>query len=253
MLKKADGDLSAAIKFTLTGLLLSVLCIFFGYCAEKMNISENGKSEDVFSEKDAVKVIIDAGHGGIDGGAVGEDGTLEKNLNLEVAKKVSLMLSANGTENVMTRTEDVLLYDLFGDFPSGGKKKMYDLKNRVRFAEEYENAVFVSIHMNSFPDNSLSGLQVYYSANSGKSEILAENVQNYVRIYLQNENKREIKRATDSIYILDRIKIPAVLIECGFISNSSEREQLKNDEYQNKLALVISSAVSEYVSCERDF
>lgn len=251
MRKTKSEAILPTLKFIFVGILVSVLCLILGYCADKADtkdsIAEDGSVLSSEDDAERVRVIIDAGHGGMDGGAVGADGTLEKDLNLLLSELVYDILSANGIPSVMTRTEDVLLYDLFGDFPEGGKKKMYDLKNRVRFAENYEGAVFVSIHMNSFPDKTLTGLQVYYSPNDKGSEILANSVQRTVGEYLQKDNKREIKPATDSIYILDRIKIPAILIECGFISTETERELLKTHEYRQKLALLIASAVTNYV------
>lgn len=233
--------------FVLLSILLSAIALILGWGA----IFFSPKIEDTLAENEPkpVRVIIDAGHGGEDGGAVGVDGTLEKNLNLSVSEIIYDILSSAGVSCVMTRTEDIMLYDMYDDLSDyKGHKKVYDLKNRLRFAEEYEDAVFVSIHMNSFSVEKYSGLQVYYSPNHRSSEVLAECVRASVQTYLQTDNERETKPAGSSIYILNRIKIPAILIECGFLSNREECKLLGEDDYRQKLALTISSAVIEYVA-----
>lgn len=191
-------------------------------------------------------VVIDAGHGGEDGGAIGKDGTLEKDLNLEIALKLSDMLEASGINVVMTRTEDIMLYDRNVDYK--GRKKMLDLLSRLKTGENTENSIFVSIHMNSFPQEKYSGLQVYYSDNNPSSVILAEVIQSMAKTYLQNDNERRVKASSGNIYILDRITRPAVLVECGFISNTEECKLLGDDEYQQKLALVIFTSITKYIS-----
>ena len=191
-------------------------------------------------------IVIDAGHGGEDGGASGADGTLEKDLNLTVAKGVAQILTAAGYDVRLTRTDDRLLYDLYGDLTDyTGHKKTYDLKNRLRFANEAEAALLVSIHMNKFPEAKYSGLQVYYS-DSGKAA--ADLVQTYAKRYLQPQNERETKRAGSSIYLLSRAEMPAIMIECGFLSNPEELSALTSPDYQKKLALTIAAAIAESVT-----
>ena len=191
-------------------------------------------------------IVIDAGHGGEDGGASGEDGTREKDLNLTVAKGVAQILTAAGYDVRPTRTDDRLLYDLYGDLTDyTGHKKTYDLKNRLRFANEAEAALLVSIHMNKFSEAQYSGLQVYYS-DSGKAA--AELVQTYAKRYLQPLNDREPKRAGSAIYLLSRAEMPAIMIECGFLSNPEELSALTTLDYQKKLALTIAAAIAESVT-----
>ena len=120
-------------------------------------------------------VVLDAGHGGEDGGAVSASGVFEKDLNLSIAKKLEKLLTSCGISVVMTRTEDVLLYDKTVDYH--GRKKALDLAARRKITEETENAIFVSIHMNAFPASQYSGLQVWYSPNNSHSKILAQSVQ----------------------------------------------------------------------------
>lgn len=199
---------------------------------ETVNIAEN-----------KFTIVIDAGHGGIDGGAVGACGELEKDYNLSVAKKIEALCKVVGVKCVMTRSEDKLVVD-----ESVKKKlKMHDLKNRVEIAENAEHPIFLSIHMNNFPDKKYSGLQVWYSPNDERSSSLAAIIQVYAKTFLDESNARETKKATSSIYVLDRLQVPAVLVECGFMSNDEEREKLGSDEYQTKLAAVIFSAVCEFM------
>ena len=196
-------------------------------------------------KRKTLTLIIDAGHGGEDGGTVGVNGEFEKDLNLKIAFALRDMALSAGYDTVMTRTEDILLYDRNVDYK--GRKKALDLLARVKIAEKYEDAIFVSIHMNAFPENKYSGLQVYYSKNHPLSEDIAKDIQNGVRLSLQNENNRKIKPAGSNIYLLDRITIPSVLVECGFLSNPEECAKLSIDDYQQKLALSIFLSVSKYL------
>ena len=190
-------------------------------------------------------IIIDAGHGGEDGGAVSKSGILEKELNLSISKKLCDIFRAAGFEVVMTRETDTMLYDKSADYK--GRKKELDLGKRVEIANSYENAIFISIHMNSFPNAKYSGLQVYYSKNHQDSAEIAENIQSLVRDSLQKENNRKTKSAGQNIFVLDRIRIPAVLIECGFPSNAEECQRLTDEEYQKKLSLAIFLSVAKYI------
>lgn len=191
-------------------------------------------------------IVLDPGHGGEDGGASGSDGTPEKELNLSVATAVGDILTAAGYDVRLTRTDDRLLYGLYGDLSDyTGHKKTYDLRNRLRFAKEADAALFVSIHMNKFTDPQYSGLQVYYSQNLPQSRTAADLVQKYAKTYLQPENSRETKPAGSAIYLLSRSEMPALLIECGFLSNEEELARLKDPAYRQKLALTVACAVAE--------
>ncbi len=190
------------------------------------------------------RIIIDAGHGGEDGGAVAPDGTCEKDINLNVAKYACALLQSLGFECTLTRDDDVMLSD-----GEGSGKKMRDLKNRVALTEE-SDCIFVSIHQNKFPQQSCSGAQVYYSKNDIRSEKLASVLQDGIREYLQKQNTRQIKRAGSEIFVLDRCAVPAVLVECGFLSNPAELELLKTEEYQKKLGCTIALSVVDFLSGE---
>ena len=188
-------------------------------------------------------IVIDAGHGGEDGGTIGKSGVLEKDLNLAIALLLDEQLRACGVRTVMTRTEDILLYDPTSDYR--GQKKVQDLASRRRIAEEQKNAVFVSIHMNAFPQEKYSGLQVYYSKNSPDSLRLAEAIREQICASLQASNHRAAKPAGSEIYLLDRLSCPAVLVECGFLSNTAECKRLEDTAYQKQLALCLCTSILE--------
>ena len=194
-----------------------------------------------------ITLVIDAGHGGEDGGAVAPDGTLEKDINLSVASQTAQILKSNGFNVILTREEDKMLSS--SEF--SGKKKQSDLTARVEITNSYENPIFISIHMNKFPDSRCKGAQVYYSKNNNDSKELAKIFQNAIQKNLQSDNKREIKEATSAIYVLNNLNCPAVLIECGFLSNPSDLQNLKNEDYQKKLSVVISAAIMNGVINER--
>ncbi len=195
------------------------------------------------SENERNIVIIDAGHGGEDPGAVGSNGIYEKDLNLSIAKTLGADLEASGFSVIYTRTDDRLLYN--ADENIKGLRKISDLKNRCKVAAEYPEAIFVSIHMNSYGSAKYSGLQVYYSENNPKSEILASSVQSAVRVELQKDNERVIKSG-DGIYILKNTTNPSILVECGFLTNPEECEKLSQKEYQKRLSLAIVCGIINY-------
>ena len=187
-------------------------------------------------------IIIDAGHGGEDCGAIGHNGVYEKDLNFAVAQTLGRELEELGYTVVYTRTEDKLLYTEAENIK--GLKKIYDLKNRVKIAENYSNAIFISIHMNSFSDPKYSGLQVFYSKNNEESYHLAASIQSQVKEKIQPKNTRSI-RAGDGLYLMENISCPAVLIECGFLSNPEECRNLCEKEYQKRLSFSILCGIIE--------
>lgn len=235
------------LRFTVCTVIIAAVILLIGFMFKSAIDKKSNTSPAVSTKNDKTVIVIDAGHGGEDAGAIAADGTLEKELNLQIASLVKVLCDLNGTSAVMTREDDTLLYDYYGDLENyTGQKKLYDLKNRVRITNEYENAVFLGIHMNKFSTSQCSGLQIYYSKNNPASELLARSIQNSARTYLQPENNRAVKAADSSIYVLYSLHCPAVLVECGFLSNESELELLKTEEYQAKLSLVLfTSALSQ--------
>ena len=143
----------------------------------------------------------------------------------------------------MTRTGDYMLYEE----NQTSRKKYYDVRNRVEVAKEVNSPVFISIHQNKFPIAKYKGLQVYYSANHSDSKNIADCIQNKVKDYLQNDNTRKTKQGGKDIYLLKNIECPAVLVECGFLSNYEDESNLNSPEYQKRLAFVIFSSVIEFL------
>ncbi len=188
------------------------------------------------------RVVLDAGHGGEDGGAVSATGVSEKTLNLSVALKLGDMLRAAGVDVIYTRTDDQGLYD--GAIP--GHRKMADLKNRLAVWSSNEDAILVSVHMNTFSSPQYSGMQVFYSAHDPYSKQLAELVRETNRAYLQPANERATKVADASIYLLDRCPGVAILAECGFLSNPEEAALLSDAAYREKVAGVLCAAILTY-------
>ena len=188
-------------------------------------------------------VIIDAGHGGIDGGATSCTGVLESAFNLQIALKLNDLLHFLGYDTVMIRATDTSVYTE-GD--SIAAQKVSDLKERVRIVNETENAILVSIHQNTFSDSRYSGPQVFY-ADTQDSKGFAELLQSRLNSALAPDSRRVCKRA-ESVYLLQNIQRPGVLIECGFLSNPSEEAKLRDDGYQQELCGVIASALTEYFS-----
>ncbi len=231
-----------ALPFILFSFLfsLSLICAIF---ISGVFTNEKEASSD-YVDTSFPTVIIDAGHGGEDGGAVGINGVFEKDLNLEISNDLCDLLRSTGINVIMTRNDDSLLYDRNVDFH--GKKKVLDLAARLEIANNVENAIFVSIHMNSFPEQKYSGLQVYYSKNTDNSKSLAEKIQTSVKEHIQPNNTRVCK-SSENIYLLDKAKNTSVLVECGFLSNHDECSLLSTDEYRKELAIAIFNGIYEYI------
>ena len=198
-------------------------------------------------------VVIDAGHGGEDGGASSASMVVEKDVNLSVAFALRDLLEAAGIPVVMTRTEDKLLYDRNVDFQ--GRKKVLDLAARRLIAEktaetasrEGGSSLFISIHMNAFPAPQYSGMQVWYGTGDPLSKEIADSIQ-AASLPLMPENHRQTKAAGSNIYLLHRIQTPAVLVECGFLSNPAEAARLTDPRYQNALAASILLGAAPHIT-----
>ena len=194
------------------------------------------KSVETFSMPVAQKnIVIDAGHGGWDPGKVQNDGTEEKNINLDISLKLQQYLEQGGANIFTTRIDDSAL----------SKKKIEDLKQRKMIANGDEIDIFVSIHQNSFPQNSVHGAQVFYYKDSENGKVLAECIQNKLKEFADKDNTR-IPKANGEYYILKNTKAASVIVECGFLSNNIENEKLKSEEYQQKVAWAIYIGITEY-------
>lgn len=221
-------------------LTLSTLINYFVTSSYNTIITDN---QLIVNNDEEFIVIIDAGHGGADPGAVASDGTLEKDLNLVFANIIGKYISDQGIKVIYTRDTDRALH-IEGSQLS---KKTQDLKARVQIANTHKNGIFVSVHMNKFSDDSVNGLQVWYSSNGRLSQILADSIQSNVARCVQTNNKRETKKDSNSIYVLKNAQIPAVLVECGFVSNEEELNLLKNKDYQQNLSKSIANGILIYL------
>ncbi len=194
--------------------------------------------------------MVNASHGGFDGGAVAPDGTVEKDINLEISLILSSFLKSGGYDVILTRQADVSTDDVETDKISTRKKS--DLKNRLKLMSDYPNALFVSIHLNKFTTSAANGSQIFYNGKIEESRILGEHIQKKIVSLLQPYNTRVNKQATSSTYILYNATIPAVLVECGFLSNKAELEKLKTRDYQTQIAFCIFCGINEYFSNNKE-
>lgn len=191
-------------------------------------------------------LVIDAGHGGFDGGAVGSSGTSEQDINLSIAQRVQALAEFFGVHTAMTRTdENALGYD-----PSRSvrENKIADIKAREQFVQETSNPVFLSIHLNKFSDARYHGAQVFYSPSHPDSRALAEQMQETLAEGCDPANNRQAKQAESTIYLMKKLECPAVIVECGFLSNPEEEQRLSDTEYHKKLAASIVTGYLRYES-----
>lgn len=218
----------------LTSLLIFSITVAFCFLFSQTckTVVEAGKN--VSTLLNSKYLIIDAGHGGFDGGATGINGVLEKEINLEIAQKTASLARLSGFTVVMVRENDVGTND--DSAKSIREKKVSDMHNRLELTEKYTDAIYFSIHQNTFPDSSCSGAQVFYSENNPNSKEIAQKLQNTIKNQIQVENDREIKPAQKNLYLLYNSKIPTVLLECGFLSNDDECQKLCDSEYQQDIA-----------------
>ena len=188
--------------------------------------------------------MANSAHGGFDGGAVANDGTVEKDINLNISLKLCEMLKLFGYEVIMTRTTDDATDNTESKVISDRKKS--DLKERLKIINETKDGVFVSVHLNKFTTSTATGAQVFYSPNNPMSVELGQSIQKLIVSLLQKDNERIIKKGNKSTYLLYNAKIPSVIVECGFLSNNKELSLLKNDDYQSKMAFAIFCGIQEY-------
>ena len=180
-------------------------------------------------------IVIDAGHGGWDPGKVGKNDVLEKDINLAIAEDLQMMLEQGGAIVFLTRAEDKAL----------GDTKNTDLTARCVMPTDMQADIFVSIHQNAYPQESVSGAQVFYYGDSENSKRLAESIQGHMRSFLDEENRKEAK-ANEDYYLLKKTATPAVIVECGFLTNHAEAMRLSREDYQEKVAWAIYVGILDY-------
>ena len=243
--------ISVAMAFLVFEVLIGALIVgmFFlsGGALDQQSLPQAPQSEVQPQQTPARRgcvVIIDAGHGGEDGGAIGVTGLVEKDLNLDLAKRLCALLEAEGVSVIMTRTEDVLLYDRNANYE--GRKKVLDLAARQAIGDKYPDALFISLHANTFPQEKYHGLQIWYSPNHPKSATLAEALRSEVVSALQPDNHRQSKVAGSNIFLLENLQQPAVLVECGFLSNTAECRALEDSAYRQSLVQALCQGILAY-------
>ncbi|MBM6665210.1 N-acetylmuramoyl-L-alanine amidase [Flavonifractor plautii] len=188
-------------------------------------------------------LVLDAGHGGEDGGAVSLTGVPESQINLAIVQKLDLLLGLCGQSPVVLRQEDVSLHDPSAD--TLREKKASDLKNRVAMVEGTEKGVLLSIHQNMFTDAKYHGAQVFYAPTQGSQEF-AVFTQEVLRQAVDQANERQAKPIPDTVYLMNHITRPAILVECGFLSNPEEEGKLRSEGYQLQLAAALAGAWLQY-------
>lgn len=193
-------------------------------------------------------IVLDAGHGEPDGGAVGVSGAKESELNLKIALLTQKFLEQSGMKVIMTRADENGIQDAGNTVR---QKKRSDMMNREKLMNQSDADLFVSIHMNQFTDAKYNGPQVFYAPNGEQSKQMASLLQEELIRVLEPEQRREIKQATKEIYLLKQAKIPAVLAECGFLSNSREEQKLLQEEYQKKTAWAIYASIVKYFAAQQ--
>lgn len=188
-------------------------------------------------------VILDAGHGLPDGGAVAEDGTYESTINLSIVEKLQKLLESSSCTVILTRSDEDGIYEMDAD--TIRKKKISDMKNRVEIGNHSDAEIFVSIHLNKIPSTKYSGWQTFYKKENENSLKLANSIQENLNYAIQKENKR-VPEKVPNIYLAKNLDIPFTIVECGFLSNSAECDLLKTDNYQEVLAWGIYTGIMDY-------
>lgn len=200
---------------------------------------------DTSHQNKPLSVIVDAGHGLPDGGAVGINGTVEQEINISIAQKLSEVLEAKNIGVIMTRTDESGIWSEKSS--TIREKKVEDMYNRLKIMKKSDADLFISIHMNSFPDRSATGLRIFYSPDFEEIKPLAENIQ--MRMSDITGAKMNVVKAADSkLFLMKKAPLPAILVECGFLSNPKEEKKLTEEDYQARLAWAIADAVEKYYS-----
>lgn len=228
------------ILYMLPFYLLLVFAIIIGTLYADNTVTTIAESSGISNRN---IVIIDAGHGGVDGGATSCTGVLESHINLEISIRLNDLMHLLGIKTIMIRTTDDSIYTSGNSI---AEKKVSDLKERVRIVNSTENALLISIHQNYFSDPQYAGAQVFFAADDASSA-LAKTLQNLLVVNLNPGSNRKSK-VSDKIYLIQNVTCPAVLIECGFLSNVSEEALLRSKDYQQKLCVVIATTVSRFLS-----
>ncbi len=228
------------IKYSVIGMFAVFMVIAIALSSKEEN---NNYIDTVSIPVSGKVVVVDAGHGVPDEGAEVGDGTTEAQTNLKIALKLQNLLEQSGCVVILTRSDENGIYDL--DSKTLKQKKISDIRNRVKIGNESSADIFVSIHLNKIPEEKYYGWQTFYNKNSKEGQKLAKQIQANINEAIQKENKR-IASKIENIYIINNVEIPTTIVECGFLSNSQEKELLLTDNYQNRLAWGIYNGIIDY-------
>lgn len=225
------------LGIVMTCLLVLSILIVVKESAEYVSVlKESGTKETRHT------IVIDPGHGGNDPGKVAINSALEKDVNLAIALKLKKYLEQEDMEVVMTRQEDKGLYE-----ETDSNKKVHDMKNRLAIMEGAKPALVVSVHQNSYPEESVSGVQVFYYRDSAEGKRAALLVQEQMIATLQPAKEREAKE-NSTYYILKKTTVPTIIVECGFLSNREEADRLTSEDYQERVAWAIHLGIMRYIN-----
>ncbi len=226
------------IVFIVSFMVISIFCY-----SKTSNITNQNTLSTSSTPISNHTIILDAGHGNPDGGAVGKDGSIESDLNLDIVLKLQKLLEASNCTVLLTRSDENGIYETTAD--TIRKQKISDMKNRVDIANNSNAELFVSIHMNKLPQTKYSGWQTFYKNKDETSKQIAQNIQTSLNYFIKKENSRTIK-SISGIYLTKNVNIPLVIVECGFLSNEEENQLLQSDDYQNELAWSIYIGMMDY-------
>ena len=228
------------MKKTAAGLIVFVLSAVLSLMTLT---AERGCAETASVYGDPV-VILDAGHGGEDGGAIAPDGTNEKDINLQMTERVALLFDLIGVRYIAIREDDRLIGD--NSLPSVRERKVSDIHERMSLVTKTPGAVLLSVHQNYFIKEQYSGTQVFYAPHAAGSAEMASFIQSAVVRMLQPDNTRQVKPTEGTVYLLDKAEKTSVMVECGFLSNPRELKQLQDPQYQSELAYCIVRGICDY-------
>lgn len=237
-----NADRSKKATKILTLLLVLAMFLVARESVQYVSAIEENTRKTFQKNGNGITIVVDAGHGGIDPGKIGINNALEKDVNLAIAQKLERNLRENGINVVMTRTDDNGLYE-----ETDSNKKVRDMKSRLAIIEEAQPVLAVSIHQNSYPDSSISGVQVFYYKDSTRSKEAAEILQAQLIKTLKPKKERAAKD-NSSYYLLKKTSVPIVIIECGFMSNPTEAKLLTHDDYQEKVAWAIYMGIMQVIN-----
>lgn len=224
-------------KTAIPVILFFTMGIITGYAMHKT------RSEAVFGNSFPAEIIVDAGHGSPDGGAVGASGTVEKDINLAIAQKTGEILENRGFKVIYTRTDDNGIYDENED--TIRQKKVSDMRKRRKIMETSGADLFVSIHMNAFENSGANGLHIFYSAEHDAIKPLAESIQSNIA-QITGAQTHTVKTVSEDLFLMKNPPLPCILAECGFLSNPTEEKKLNDDNYQSRIAWAIADSVCDF-------